>query len=255
MGGLVLTTIAALVRRDAALRERHLVACALVCAGVAAAVMQQKFYLLHWTSLLAPATVVGALLAADCRDLAPVHLRRAYAPLLFVCAMLACFATSERWQPWWGVGQHVAAYLNGKIDRNQYADYFQFPEVGFWYGDSERAGRWVREHSSPNDFIAVRGFEPQVYAVAQRRYPARFFWTIYLTSPQRADPKRRARFRAEDHAVFVARPPRFVVALAGAGNDVDNPGYFYPLGYAPRAQMGPFVILEHTGRPYREGTP
>ena len=166
VGGLLLATTAALLRRDRAV-ERHLVACALALAGIAATAMQRKFYLLHWTALLGPATVIGALLAADARDLLPRLRRAALAPLAFALVLLASWGASARFADWQQTQKHVLNYLRGDITREQYADYFRFPEVGFWYGDSERAGRWIREHSAPTDTIAVRGFEPQIYAIAE----------------------------------------------------------------------------------------
>jgi hypothetical protein len=121
--------------------------------------------------------------------------------------------------------------VRGDISRDAFVDYFRFPEINFWYGDSERAGRWIRDHSSPEDTIAVRAFEPQVYAVAERRYPGRFFWTVYLTHESRAEPERRARFREEERLLFERSPPRFVVAIAWAANSIDGPAWFESLGY------------------------
>jgi hypothetical protein len=244
VGGLGLATLASLVKRDAALRERHLVACALALAGIAATAMQRKFYMLHWASLLGPASVMGALLAADCRDLLPWLRTRALAPLLLPAALLACFVAEGRHASWLHVHRHVARYVAGDISRAAYADYFRFPEISFWFGDSERVGRWIRRHSEPDDTVAVRAFQPEVYAVAKRRYPGRFFWTTYLTQPTRAEPELRARFREEERLMFEQTPPRYVVALAGANNELDNPLYFQARGYVPREAIGQYVILE-----------
>jgi hypothetical protein len=248
VGGLALTTVVSLVRRNWRLCERHFVAIALAFAGVAATAMQRKFYMLHWTSLLGPASVIAALLAADCRDLLPWLRERRLAPLLFVAALLFCFRASDRSTQWWTVHQHVSSYVAGDISRHHFADFFKFPEINFWFLDSERAGRWLRKNSQPEDYIAVRGFQPEVYAVAQRSYPGRFFWTVYLTHHTRAEPERRARFQEEERKLFEQKPPRFVVALAGAGNGLDNPGYFLERGYQVREVVGQFVIMERGAR-------
>jgi hypothetical protein len=242
VGGLGLTTLLSLPKASS--RERHLVACSLAFAGVFATAMQRKFYMLHWTSMLGPASVIGALLAADCRDLVPWLRTRVLAPLLFVVAFVTCFVWEGRYDSWRGIHGHVANYVRGDISRDAFADYFRFPEINFWYGDSERAGRWIRDHSNPEDTIAVRAFEPQVYAVAERRYPGRFFWTVYLTHESRAEPERRAKFREEERLLFERSPPRFVVAIAWAGNSIDGPAWFESRGYQTREIFGHFAILE-----------
>ncbi|HEY6881350.1 MAG TPA: hypothetical protein VI299_25165 [Polyangiales bacterium] len=230
--GVACMLVYAVIRRDKALRNRYLLVSALALASVIGLAMQLKFYLLHYVVMVAPAVVISAVLASDLNRLFPPRLRAA-APgaTLFALVMLFCWSRAYGSQVWIDENKLTLKYLRGEISREEYARFFALPNLGFWWEDSEKVGLWIKEHSSPEDTIAVRGFEPEIYAVAERRYPGRFFWTTFLVSPTRGTPEMTARWNAEDRATIVRERPRYVVALTGVMNGPDSVGFFLPLGY------------------------
>jgi hypothetical protein len=138
----------------------------------------------------------------------------------------------------------VLQYLRNEITREEFSRYFALPGIGFWWEDSEKVGLWIKEHSNPEDTIAVRGFEPEIYAVAERRYPGRFFWTTFLVSPTRGTPEMSARWLAEDRATIERERPRYVVALTGIGNGPDSVSFFEPMGYRVLEVVRNFTLME-----------
>ncbi len=111
------------------------------------------------------------------------------------------------------------------------------------YRDSVVVAKWIAERTTPDDFIAVRGFEPQIYLLADRRYPARFFWTTFFVLEQRESPARRAVWAKEDLATLTAYPPKFVVAQTKRTTGPDSAAYFEPLGYQTKLVVNEFTIL------------
>jgi hypothetical protein len=254
IGGMAALAMA-IARGDRARRDRHLLGAALALAGLAATVMQLKFYILHWVVLIAPATVVFANVAADFHLLVPRLRGRAWAPLAPVVILLACWGTSSARALWLTENRVVVDYLRGASTREEFSRFFQIPVIGFWYEESEKVGLWLKAHSRPDDFIAVRGFQPEIYEVAERRYPGRFFWTTFLTSATRGEPDMVARWHEEERKVFERTPPRFVVALHGIGAGHDAVSWFQRLGYQEREVMGPYVIMERVPVVEVRGTP
>ena len=241
--GLLLATAFHHKRGHTVARNRYLLAIAMCTAGFLAVAMQKKFYILHWTVVLGPATIVGSLLCVDVLDFGRSHKWTTW-HFAGVVAVLAKLYQLTHGGPetWWYANRNAVRWLTGKIDRAEYADTFCVPQLDFWYGNSERVGLWIREHSNPDDVIAVRGFDAEIYAVAERRYTGRFFWTTFLTSPVRA--YRRADWLAEDQAAFNAAKPRYVVALSAIHEGLDAPETYIAQGYETRLVIREFTILE-----------
>jgi hypothetical protein len=143
---------------------------------------------------------------------------------------------------WLRVNGAAIAWTRGQISREDFTRNFDEGMIGFWYHDSEQVGLWIRDHSSPEDFVAVRGFQPEIYAVAERRYPGRFFWTTFLVNPARA--YKREQWLDEDRRAFAAHPPRYVVTLSDIHEGIDSEEYYLPMGYVERERMREFTILE-----------
>jgi 4-amino-4-deoxy-L-arabinose transferase-like glycosyltransferase len=244
----------ALVRRDKAAAERHVLGIVLVVAAWASVAMQGKFYLGHWSIIAAPATVVLTNLAADVvgwleplvssrrwvRRLAPATrgIAASIALLVFLYA-----SASDPLTQYVRVNAGAVSWLVGRTSRQDYLALFNEHGIGGPAKDNEAAAIWVREHSQPDDNISVRGFQPQIYAIAQRRYSGRFFWTTFLVNPARA--YKRAEWVAEDRAALRKNPPRYIVAV-WPGLDNDHPDWWLPFGYSERARFGDLVILERT---------
>jgi hypothetical protein len=224
-------------------RARYVLATAVCSAAFAAVAMQQKFYLLHWDVMVPAATVVFATIAYDALRLSTAKERAAW---LVLASFLFAFVLSGRAvQGWFRFVKHAARSADGTISRSQFVLPFAFPEIEFSYADSEATGLWLREHSSPDDLVSVRGFQPEIYAVAERRHGGRFFWTTFITNPARA--YRRAEWLAEDRRDLDTRPPRFVVVLANTTEAPDSASYFP--GYERRVAFGNLVVLERPAAP------
>jgi 4-amino-4-deoxy-L-arabinose transferase-like glycosyltransferase len=244
----------ALVQKDKAAAERHVLGAVLVIAAWASVAMQGKFYLGHWSIVAGPTTVVLTNLASDAVAWLEPHISsrrwtRLFAPatrgiaasvaLLFFLYMSADDPLTQYAR----VNAGAISWLVGRTSREDYLGLFNEHGIGGPAKDNEAAAIWVRTHSQPDDNISVRGFQPQIYAVAQRRYAGRFFWTTFLVNPARA--YKRAEWLAEDRAVLAKNPPRYVVTV-WPGLDNDNPDWWYPFGYSERARFGDLVVLERT---------
>ena len=154
------------------------------------------------------------------------------------------------------VEQQMAAarYLSGQDDRQTFLHRFSFPETKFDYADSEWVGLWLRDHTTPDESVLVRGFQPEVYVSARRSAPGRFFWSLFLTNPSRA--YRREEYLAEDREAFERKKPRYVVARRDKDEvDLDHPKYYEPLGYRIVTERGFFVIMERSDLPEQPRTP
>jgi len=55
------------------------------------------------------------------------------------------------------------------IDRAEFARRFQLGALGYQFAVDERIGLRLRDHTMASDEVAVRGFEPAIYAIAHRR--------------------------------------------------------------------------------------
>lgn len=247
VGGLVATFIHHR-SNDRDLRNRYLF-CFLLCAlGFAAVLMQKKFYTYHWGVVIGPAVALTGCLAADIsRSLPAAHERRTVGISAVALVLFLWRASDGGYQNWYVENDAALSWLSGRIDREAFTRHFDLPWLDYRYHDDERVGLWLRAHSKPSDLVAVRGFEPAIYAVAQRECPGRFFWTTFLTSPVRA--YRREEWLAEDDAAFARTPPRYIVCLAGQHEGVDAAETYYARGYVLRERIDDLQILERAPVP------
>jgi hypothetical protein len=226
--------------------SRYVLAMAITCAAYLAVLMQGKFYLLHWT-VVVPAFVLIATNAA--RDLEQKLQERAGAGTGLLAAAIALLVLYSgalmTWRGpamWYSSTQHAYRWWRAKETRDQFTWNFAEPTIAFFFWTSERVGNWLREHTTPDDFVAVRGFQPEIYAVAHRKHAGRFFWTTFLTNPARA--YRREEWLKEDLDALKAAPPKYVVVLTGYAHGPDSVEYFEPLGYRTVEVMWEFTIME-----------
>lgn len=213
-------------------------------AAFACVAVQKKFYWIHWMAMIAPLTVAILHLAT----LIASRLTRwpnAVASFCVVVLLFAAYApTGAARYCWSWQSSLVYRYLMGKTSREAFARAFEIPRMYYFYGDIERVGDYIREHSSPDETILVRGFNPEVYAVARRRYGGRFFWSNFLVDPRRA--YRREDYFAEDDRAFVATKPRYIVTLTAARGSIDATDYYLSRGYARVNLFGMLELLERT---------
>lgn len=246
-GGLFLFFLA---RRenDAARAARYRLALALFGACTACVASQMKFYLLHWTVVIPGFVLLALEMGTDLStalttraEARPLSARTARAAP-WVLVLLAFFFS--------GAGRRfveqqlaVARYLRGEDSRQWYLGRYSFAPAKFDYAESEWVADYVRERTTEDEPVLVRGFQPEVYAALHRRYPGRFFWTQFLVNPNRA--YRREAYLAEDLEAFQKAKPRYVIARHDTPEvNVDHPDYYLPLGYRVEVEHGHFVILK-----------
>jgi len=75
------------------------------------------------------------------------------------------------------------------------------------FPESVEIGRWIREHSSPGDTVAVLGSEPQIYFYARRRAATSFLYVYPLLEHHPNAHEMQARMAGE----IEAAAPRFLV--------------------------------------------
>jgi hypothetical protein len=218
---------------------------ALVLACCVSVTMQLKFCFYHWGVFVAPAALSAAVLAdvarryAARRNLQPyAHYTLAAGTLLGMFALRP--AVLRRWfhDAKVGVGMVNGSVSAQERDAHHNSHFARFASLP----DLQALTAYVNEHAEPSDTIAVRAFEPAIYLATGRRFPGRFFWTNFLSSPEwsyRIDD-----WLQEDHQVFVTTPPRFVIVPRAVHQGPNSAETFAPLGYAPAQDIGDWQVLE-----------
>ncbi|MFO0669376.1 MAG: glycosyltransferase family 39 protein [Polyangiaceae bacterium] len=212
-------------------------------AGVA---MQLKFYLGHWGVMVPAATVATLSLFYILQRDGRGYWGRAVGTPACAAIFLALFAiTPSRFVSYVKLAHSTADYALGHIDWQTYGQNFVEHASGARASDNIAVAEWIRDHTSPSDFIAVRGFQPQIYAFAHRRYPGRFYWTSFMVSKSRA--VKGPEWLAEDRRALASNPPRIVVTIAGLNEgNTDCTDWWLPFGYTKRTTIGDFDVLERT---------
>lgn len=246
VAGAALATLWGWRARRAALVARYGLCLALTIAAAATGLVQLKMYTYHFGAI---AVALGALGAAGYRDLGAALARRwtgARAALgttaTFALVALTLFALTPSSTSWRNASLATAVYALGGSSRHDYARVFDLPQQSYTYAEGEQVGLWLRRHARDGDTLAVRHFEPQIYAISELHHTGRFFWTIFLTDWRRA--YARERWRNEDEAVFQNSPPRFVVALNRPPDPIDGCFWFSQRGYRVVERFKKFCILE-----------
>ena len=229
-------------------RARWVLAFALLAAAMIGIVAQRKFYHYHY-GLIVAAHVLAATLACDVvlrwlrsrMKTANEGVRAAIA----VIAIATVFGSSIRGARMWSItARATIAGLLGDRDRliDRYAIHSE--DIDWSWRSREQAAAWVRVHSEPNDVVLVRGFDPAIYAMANRRYGGRWYCTHHITSPKVF--YKRAEWTAQDRADIDRLKPRFVVARVPPdfGPDINDERWFHQLGYRSVERMPPFVLME-----------
>jgi hypothetical protein len=204
--------------------------------------VQLKFYFYHWATLLSPVTLLAANLVVDAAHVVRAS-RRALVPLVTSLVLLAAYSqTGSQVEGWAASSAATLHWWAGDWDRARFAQTFQTWDGLRRYGDFEATGLWLREHSSPDDFVLVRGIAAEIYVVSGRRAPGRFFWTAFLTRPSRRF--HREEMLAEDYDTIVKKRPRWVVTWAPSRDGLDSAEWFSSMGYEQRQQFGANIVME-----------
>lgn len=242
--GLAATLAREAKRRNYAEVFRRGVPLLLVVTTVISVWVQMKFCDYHWEPMIAPLTLAAVVLHRDLvrwaneQSWPPLRASWLAAALLF----LVYYANAPIFDRWMRSTWATVARARGKISREAYLQAYSPP---FYDANtSEKAGLWLRKYALPGDKVAVRGFEPQIYAISGLEAHGRFFWTTFLITPEWA--YRMNEWREEDRRVFVESPPRWVLALDFVHEGVDSAEYFYPLGYKRITDIDhQYVVLEY----------
>ncbi len=245
---LAFATIASWWRaRRSADHERQTIlqtAIGLAVAVVLAVAMQGKFYRYHLGLLIAPASLAAAAIAERLTAYGRARGWPAWrSPAILVAnATFLFFLSYDSEFIWIRAAKQVVLHRLHRTSDEAFHSFFRIDVLAFNYRDDVAVADWLTAHASPGDRVAVRGFEPQIYALTGMSYGGRFFWTTFLTMPTRA--YRRDEWLARDREDLVRIRPRFVVSVKSAASGADSASYFSELGYAPRADIGAFEVLE-----------
>ncbi len=245
LAGWALAVVRARRRKDAAALKLHALVAALFFAAYASVAMQLKFYPYHCVAFVGPFALLACVLAAELArgvDELGARLARLNVAILAAALLVALYTLSPKSSElFWRGTTHTARYLVGSLSREELTEDFSIPILGYSYHDAELTGRWLAEHTTKDENVAVRGFEPEVYIAASRRYHGRFFWTNFITDPRRS--MLHDAWLAEETKQIADDPPRFVVtpALEGEAWGVD---WFAARGYREVRTFGAFHVLE-----------
>ncbi|HEY8087163.1 MAG TPA: glycosyltransferase family 39 protein [Polyangiaceae bacterium] len=235
-------TIDAIVRRSRVRMRRWAAAWALLALSILTIGVQLKFYFYHWTTPLSAVVLMLLLVASDVSR-AVGSVRQVWVPASMAAVLVAAYSRTGVQAASWRTSTMAVLHLwRGDWDRPRFASTFQTWDGTRKYADVEAVGIWVRDHSSPSDFVVVRGIAAEVYIVSGRRAPGRFFWTAFLTRPSREF--HREAMLAEDRATIEQKKPRFVVTWAAAHWGVESAEWFEAMGYVQVEHIGDYLVLE-----------
>ncbi len=226
--------------------RRYALPAALTIAGFAAVAAQLKFYHYHTALLVAPAVLFVGHIFTDVTRAMRDGARARRVPAAFVAVLMLAFPLSgpPAWS-WLETNVSTIGWVAGTVSEDTFSARFAIPGLYYSSRDSALVASWLSAHTEPEDMILVRGFESEIYALARRRAPGRFFWTLPFTDPMRA--YRREEWTAEDRRLIERTLPRFVVALSALHEGPDSAEYFAQFGYSRRVEIGRLTILSRVG--------
>ncbi len=234
---------AAVGARSWELARRYGGAIAMLSLATLGVVVQRKFFPYHWGAVLLWLPLPVALAADDLARGAKLHLRSTALGAAFATALVA-FAFALPWRLCEPVEAYrrratpAWEYARGRVDRGAYLASIAIPHYDLQA--QEAVGRWLAANSSPSDTVALRNFEPAMYAVAHRRSPSRFFWTPWIAWNARA--YRRHDWLAEDARALVDHPPRYLVTADEVVSGPESAEYYLP-DYRPVFRHGAHSVL------------
>ena len=238
-----------LARRDAPLVRRYARPLVWAASAYLAVFAQLKFYVYQHALFVVPCAILGATLWTDLARMARRPIRRVAAAAAFaVVAVGTCVANTQP-DVWWLRAKNALRFARGELSPTALVDSF---DVEGWIDmtSSRAAGEWIRARARPGEHLVVRGYDPQIYYFAGRRYGGRFFWSSVLVTPGLS--YRRAEWLAADRADLERLRPAWVVtwreSLTGA--ECESPAWFEGMGWRRQAAFGNFVVLY---RPPRSG--
>lgn len=237
--GFILGVAQRLARRDGrVLASRALVVLVGVTTFVSVALLGRYFFDVASGTLFV--ALLSACVAEDWKRAGQSRAQLAVGGALALLATVRSFVFSPEADSYWIRATNAWSYATGTLDRNALAGTFDLPDLAFSAAEMDLVSAAIRGASTPNDPVLVRGFEPQIYLMAERRIDVRFVVTPPLVWPGCA--YRRAEWSAQDRLHVGAAAPRVVVALAGTGS-IDSADAFLSAGYVIVADTPHFRVL------------
>lgn len=216
-------------------------------AVVVAVSAQLKFCPYHWGLWVGPLTMAVLVGARAFSELA--HVRRAVPYAAAILVVLVALNGRARFKLA-GEGRSFLAWARGNTDSDAYLASIDIFTNYSWKATVRRA-RAINELAGPDDTLAVRGFEPQIYVLTGKRYPGRFFWTTFLITPEWC--LHYEEWRAEDRRVLSEHPPDWVLAYDKAEESLDRAQWFENNGYTrAKTWKKDWMILLRRTPPGRE---
>lgn len=243
-GATALAFVSAIARKRRSRARSLALRISLVGAGWIAVCLQAKFYQGHWGVMLAGTTIVAVGLVADVARAAPSKVARWCVPIAVVLLAIGFASSGPRVSEYVDVNRAAYMWVAGKSSRATFTDHFQEFFNNGRVRDNEDVAAWLREHTTEDDYVAVRGFQPQVYALARRRYPGRLFWTTFVLGP--AGAKYGSEWIEADRRVLAAHPPKYACAYDTVHQTIESVEWWTARGYTVRTKVGDYIILEHT---------
>jgi len=164
------------------------------------------YFRYHYFILVLPAVslLVGAAISKLSDLLAGRRIVVRFIPLLLLCATLSVPIVSER----------TLLFTLSPIEASRTL----YPESPF--PESVRIAEYVREHTSPEDTIAVLGSEPQIYFYSRRHSATGYIYTYGLMEPQQY-----AR-RMQEEMIREIEParPKYLISVVMHDSWLQRPG-------------------------------
>jgi hypothetical protein len=215
---------------------------AFLLAAWVSVVTQGKFFPGHWSVLLVAVALTTAFFVRSFRSLRP----RTSAFLLVAAMVLPAAFSAWRLRRYIDLNETASEYVRGKVTRREYVN-SRFVEhaVAAAAVENEDVADFLRTHTRPEENVLVRGFQPQIYARAERYWRGRFFWSTFLVAETRT--YNREKWLAEDQADLERVPPDVVVTLRW-GAEMDSPRPWLAKGYQEIFGTGDLVVMERPNR-------
>ena len=170
--------------------------------------IQNKFFLYHWTIIYAPLTILSAigfysvffksLKVRDETTKFPYDVTRVFVIITFVVLLFhASMHPAFEVARWFG-------YITGATSQKSYYDNFGFP------GDDILAAKYINENTSVNDHVLVWGWNTAIIYLSERQSPTRFGFSMPLIMGSgNATPK--TLYRQEFMNNLHKKPPVYIV--------------------------------------------
>ena len=220
-------------------RRGYLLALVLAACACASLVLRGKFYFAHWALITGPSALVASVVALDVVAWAAAKRR---AIVLLAAHALFTYSLSAGSGEWLDRSLLAARRAIGAASPEDVDAAFRIDAISFVEIERSQVARWLRDNTAAADDVAIRGFEPDLYVLADRTYRGRFFFTLPLTTS--ACDYRRGEWLFHYDEEIARLRPRWVVARAAVHEGPDSAEFYAALGYTTRVTTGGFTVLE-----------